>query len=93
MVISFLCALSVEFPVGVEGKLYITGGRIDGTRTNRDEAIDVDGQAGTVTTLPPMQEAREDHALAAAGSLLFAFGGWNRGLMSSCEFYNSRTNR
>ncbi len=52
-------------------------------------------KTGTVTTLPPMQEARADHALAAAGSLLFAFGGYIRGgpLMSSCEFYDSRTNR
>ncbi len=56
--------------------MYVTGGLINGTRTNRAEVIDVDGQAGTVTTLPPMQEAREQHALAAAGSLLFAFGGW-----------------
>ncbi len=38
--------------------------------------IDVDGQEGTVTNLPPMQETRSGHALAAAGSLLFAFGGW-----------------
>ncbi len=75
--------------------MYVTGGRIDGTRTNRAEVIDVDGQAGTVTTLPPMQEAREQHALAAAGSLLFAFGGWRKGgsYKSSCEFYDSRTNR
>ncbi len=75
--------------------MYVTGGRIDGTRTNRAEVIDVDGQAGTVTTLPPMQEAREQHALAAAGSLLFAFGGWIKigSFMSSCEFYDSRTNR
>ncbi len=87
--------LSVEFPVGIIGKLYVTGGRINGTRTNRAEAVDVDGQEGTVTSLPAMQEAREDHAFAAAGSLLFAFGGWIKdGLyMSSCEFYDSRTNR
>ncbi len=69
--------------------------RINSTQTNRAEAIDVDGQAGTVTTLPPMQETREEHALAAAGSLLFAFGGWidYGSYMSSCEFYDSRTNR
>ncbi len=87
--------LSVEFPVGVVGKFYVTGGRINDTQTNRTEAIDMDGQAGTVTSLPPMQETREDHALAAAGSLLFAFGGFfiDGSLMSSCEFYDSRTNR
>ncbi len=75
--------------------MYVTGGRIDGTQTNRAEAVDVDGQAGTVTTLPPMQEAREQHALAAAGSLLFAFGGWIKNFVyaSSCEFYDSRTNK
>ncbi len=86
------------FPVGVVGKLYVTGGRINDKQTNRAEAFDLDGQAGTVTTLPPMQEAREDHALAAAGSLLFAFGGWiklgwNGHETSSCELYDSRTNR
>ncbi len=88
-------SLGVEFPVGVVGKLYITGGRINGARTNQAEAIDMDGQAGTVTPLPAMQEARISHALAAAGSLLFAFGGYIIGvsLMSSCEFYDSRTNR
>ncbi len=87
--------LSFELPVGVIGRLYITGGLISRTRTNRAEAIDVDGQARTVTTLPPMQEAREDHALAAAGSLLFAFGGCiqSGSYMSSCEFYDLRTNR
>ncbi len=87
--------LSFELPVGVIGKLYVTGGRINGTQTNRAESIDVDGQTRTVSALPPMQEAREDHALAAAGSLLFAFGGWIKHFshMSSCEFYDSRTNR
>ncbi len=87
--------LSFELPVGVLGKLYVTGGYNIGTRTNRAEAIDVDGQVGTVTTLPPMQETRSSHALAAAGSLLFAFGGWIKigSFMSSCEFYDSRTNR
>ncbi len=75
--------------------MFVTGGHINGTRTNRAEVIDVDCQAGTVTSLPAMQEAREDHALAAAGSLLFAFGGYIKGgsFMSSCEFYDSRTNR
>ncbi len=68
--------LPAEFPVVVVEKLFVTGGYISGTRTNQAEVIDVDGQEGTVTTLPPMQETREDHTLAAAGSLLFAFGGW-----------------
>ncbi len=75
--------------------MYVTGGLINGKQTNRAEAIDVDDQAGTVTSLPPMQETREDHALAAAGSLLFAFGGWIDlgSYMTSCEFFDSRTNR
>ncbi len=75
--------------------MYVTGGRINGKQTNRAEAFDLGGQAGTVTSLPPMQEAREDHDLAAAGSLLFAFGGWIKdGLyMSSFEFYDSQTSR
>ncbi len=75
--------------------MYVTGGRIKGTQTNRAEVIDVDGQAGTVSTLPPMQETREEHALAAAGSLLFAFGGWidYGSYLSSCEFYDSLKNR
>ncbi len=86
-------ALSVDFPVCVVGKAYITGGHINDKQTNRAEAIDVDGQVGTVNALPPMQKAREWHALAAAGSLLFAFGGWNGGLMSSSELYDLRTNK
>ncbi len=87
--------LSFELPVGVIGKLYVTGGYINGTRINRAEAIDVDGQAWTVTTLPPMEEARSSHALAAAGSLLFAFGGCIKSgsSTSSCEFYDLRTNK
>ncbi len=67
-------------------------------RTNQADVIDVDSQTGAVTSLPPMQEARESHALAAAGSLVFAFGGWiKRGAAaertSSCELFDSQTNR
>ncbi len=67
-------------------------------RTNQADVIDVDSQTGTVTSLSPMQEARESHALAAAGSLVFAFGGWIKRseleeLTSSCEVFDSRTNR
>ncbi len=67
-------------------------------RTNQADVIDVDSQTGTVTSLSPMQEARSGHALAAAGSLVFAFGGWiKRGewdeRTSSCELFDSRTNR
>ncbi len=68
-------------------------------RTNQADVIDVNSQSGTVTSLSPMQEARSSHALAAAaGSLVFAFGGWiKRGerdeRTSSCELFDSRTNR
>ncbi len=67
-------------------------------RTNQADVIDVDSQTGKVTSLPPMQEARSRHALAAAGSLVFAFGGWTkRGEgdeeTSSCELFDSRTKR
>ncbi len=82
----------------VIGKLYVTGGKTADTLTNRADLIDVDSQTGTVTSLPPMQEARNCHASAAAGSLVFAFGGWiKRGEgevpTSSCELFDSRTNR
>ncbi len=67
-------------------------------RTNQADVIDVDRQTGTVTSLPPMHEARSRHALAAGGSLVFAFGGWiKRGerdeRTSSCELFDSRTNK
>ncbi len=78
--------------------MYVTGGSLNKTKTNRADLIDVDSQTGTVTSLPPMQEARESHALAAAGSLVFAFGGFikrgeGEGFTSSCELFDSRTNR
>ncbi len=67
-------------------------------RTNQADVIDVDSQTGKVTSLPPMQEARGYHALAAAGSLVFAFGGCIKRdeleeLTSSCELFDSRTNK
>ncbi len=63
--------------------------------TNRVEMIDVANHTGTKTTRSSMNVPRSDHALAAAGSLVFAFGGYsqpNEGT-SSCEFYDTRTNR
>ncbi len=79
----------------VIGKLYVTGGKIAKTLTNQADLIDVDSQTGTVTSLPPMQEARSRHALAAGDSLVFAFGGYNNQdeRESSCELFDSRTNR
>ncbi len=67
-------------------------------RTNQADLIDVDSQTGTVTSLPTMQEARSSHAIAAAGSLVFAFGGLikrdeREELTSSCELFDSRTNK
>ncbi len=63
-------------------------------RTNRAEVIDVANHTGTKTTLSSMNFARSNHALAAAGSLVFAFGGCSQpNERTSCEFYNSLTNR
>ncbi len=77
------------------GKLYVTGGIINGARTNLAEVIEVANQTGTPTALPPMQVPRSQHALVAGGSRVFAFGGWRSegDVTSSCEFYDSRTNR
>ncbi len=82
----------------VIGKLYATGGYLNNVRTNQADVIDVDSQTGKVTSLPPMQEARHCHALAAAGSLVFVFGGWIKRneineRTSSCELFDSQTNR
>ncbi len=78
--------------------MYVTGGSLNKTKTNQADVIDVDSQTGKVTSLPPMQEARGYHALAAGGLLVFAFGGMiKRGegeeQTSSCELFDSRTNR
>ncbi len=78
-----------------KGKLYVTGGVINDTVTNRAEVIDMANRTGTQTALPPMQVPRSSHASAAAGSRVFVFGGWNGRVepTSSCEFYDSRTDR
>ncbi len=76
------------------GKLYVTGGTINGARTNLAEMIEVTNQTGTTTALTPMQVPRSEHALAAGGSRVFAFGGVSEGgVTSSCEFYDTRKNR
>ncbi len=79
------------------GKLYVTGGEVNGNPTNLAEVIEVievANQTGTPTALPPMQVPRSNHALAAGGLRVFAFGGLSEGgLMSSCEFYDSRKSR
>ncbi len=80
------------------GKLYVTGGYLNHIETNKAHAIDVNSRSGTVTSLPPMQEARSSHTIAAAGSLVFVFGGWiKRGekdeRTSSCELFDSCTNK
>ncbi len=74
--------------------MYVTGGEIDDEPTNLAEVIEVANQTGTPTALPPMQVPRTEHALAAGGSRVFAFGGWSEGgVTSSCEFYDTRKNR
>ncbi len=74
--------------------MYVTGGDINDEPTNLAEVIEVANQAGTPNALPPMQVSRSWHALAAGGSRVFVFGGWSEGgVTSSCEFYDSRTNR
>ncbi len=71
------------------------GGRINGAPTNQAAMIDLANHTGTQTALPPMQVPRHGHASAAGGSLVFAFGGRNEqnGRTSSCEFYDTRTDR
>ncbi len=79
----------------IVGKLYVTGGFINRAATNQAEVIDVANHTGTQTALPPMQVPRHYHASAAAGSRVFVFGGVNERneRTSSCEFYDSRTDR
>ncbi len=77
------------------GKLYVTGGEINGAVTNQAEVIGMANLTGTQTALPPMQVPRCGHESAAAGSRVFVFGGLNERneRISSCEFYDSRTDR
>ncbi len=83
------------FCLYIIGKLYVTGGFIEDTVRNRAELIELASHTGTQTALPPMQVPRYYHASAAAGSRVFVFGGWNEryGRTSSCEFYDTRTDR
>ncbi len=76
------------------GRLHVTGGEVNGSSTNQADAIDVASRTGTKTSLAPMLEARSLHASAAAGPLVFSFGGYNEQdkRLSSCEFYDSRKN-
>ncbi len=74
--------------------MYVTGGDVNKKLTNLAEVIDLANPTGALTALPPMQVPRSDHALADGGSRVFAFGGISEGgETSSCEFYDSRTNR
>ncbi len=76
------------------GKLYVTGGTINGARTNLADVIEEANQTGKPTALRRMQVPRSDHALAAGGSRVFAFGGISEGgVTSSCECYDMRKNR
>ncbi len=71
------------------------GGYINGISSNRVDLIDLAKHTGPQTALPPMQVHRKCHASAAAGSRVFVFGGLNERneRTSSCEFYDSRTDR
>ncbi len=86
------------------GKLYVTGGNVNRNPTNLAEVIEVANQTGTPTALPSMQVPRSEHALAAGGSRVFAFGGCGEVVRSpsdffgtdptsSCEYYDSRKNK
>ncbi len=58
--------------------MYVTGGDINKqTTTNLAEVIEIGNQTGTPTALPPKRMPRSQHALAAGGSRVFAFGGIN----------------
>ncbi len=79
----------------VIGKIYLTGGYIIGRGiTNRAEVLDVSRPTCEIKALPPMTNSRKWHATTAAGPFVFAFGGVNEHheKVSSCEFYDSRTN-
>ncbi len=76
----------------VTGRLYITGGL---TSPHQAEVTTIASHGDTMLApLPPMLEGRRSHATAAAGPLLFVFGGINglSEVMSSCEFLDTRTN-
>ncbi len=62
--------------------------------TDQAEVLNVPSKTGEINDLSPMMEPRTCHATVAAGPFVFAFGGLNgnRGSMSSCEIYDSRTN-
>ncbi len=93
MVCLKMCYFTLSYSV-LYRKIVRYGWRCQHKLTNLAEVIDLANPTGALTALPPMQESRSCQALADGGSRVFAFGGINEdGETSSCEFYDSRTNR
>ncbi len=72
----------------------MTGGLINGVTTDQAEVLNLPSKTCEMNALSPMVELRAWHSTVAAGPFVFAFGGWNEKgeNLSSCEFYDSRTN-
>ena len=69
------------------GKIYVTGGFIQGDAVN--SACVYDPQADAWTQLASMGTARRRHASAVVGGKLFVFGGYGAGgSLSTAEVYD-----
>ena len=69
------------------GKIYVTGGVIQGSLMN--SVCVYDPQADAWTQLASMSVARRAHASAAVGGKLYIFGGCgNEGRLSTAEVYD-----
>jgi len=89
---------AVELPVGMartartgvvhDGRVYITGGQVDGIRTNRAWSWHPD-QAAWQELQPSMQNARMDHCNLLVGAEIFVIGG--HAADYSVEVYNLQT--
>ena len=69
------------------GKIYVTGGMIQGSAVN--SVCVYDPQADAWTQLASMSTARREHASAAVGGKLYVFGGAGAGgRLSTAEVYD-----
>ena len=72
------------------GKIYLTGGYVNGDFTNT--LIVFDPLANSWTELTSMGTSRGDHASAAIGGKLYVFGGFSDERMASVEAYDPISN-
>ena len=71
----------------MDGKIYVTGGCIQGSSVH--SAYVYDPQADAWTQLPSMGSARRCHTSAAVGGKLYVFGGRDAsGPLSTAEVYD-----